>query len=413
MTRYDHVLGIVQAGGKGSRLDVLTRERVKPALPFAGEYQLIDFALTCLAHSRIPDVWVDVSYLASTLQQHLAGGRPWDLDRTYGGFRLLAPEEGALPIESGFAAGNADSLLKIWRQIDSQDPELVVVMSADHIFRLDLRDVIDQHRERGAECTVVTAEVSREEAANNAVLQVRDDGLIEHLDYKPDVAQSGTVSTEITVYDAIALREALATLAARTQRAVQDEEPPQDSGLGDFGEHLLPWFVARGRTLAYPIRSYWRDVGRPESYLGAHRDLLAGRIDVFDDPRRPVRTRREQRLPARFEDGCTVMDSLVSQGAIIRGTVRRSVLGPGVVVGTGAVVEDCVVLADTVIEAGAALHTAIVDERCAIGRDARVGAAPAGTRPRPGDLCLIGRETRVGAGATLPPGSRLEPGTAA
>ncbi len=413
MTRYDRVLGIVQAGGKGSRMDVLTRERVKPALPFAGDYQLVDFAMSCLAHSGIPDVWVDVSYLAGTLQRHLAGGRPWDLDRTYGGFRLLAPEEGPLTIESGFATGNADSLVKIWRQVDTQDPELVVVMSADHVFRLDLREVIDLHRERGAECTVVTAEVSLEEAANNAVVRVARDGTVTAIDYKPDEAATTTVSTEITVYDAAVLREALATLAARTQRTVQDEEPAEDSGLGDFGEHLLPWFVERGRTIAYPIRSYWRDVGRPESYLGAHRDLLAGRIDVFDDPRHPVRTRREERLPARFEDGAEVADSFVSQGAVVRGTVRRSVLGPGVVVGADALVEDCVVMADTVIEAGAFVHTAIVDARCVIGRGARVGEAPAGTRPRPADLVLVGRESHVSGGAVVPAGGRLEPGTVA
>lgn len=396
MTRLDRVLGIVQAGGKGSRLDVLTRERAKPALPFAGEYQLIDFALSCLTHSRIPDVWVDVAYLGSTLQRHLAGGRPWDLDRTDGGFRLLTPEEGRPPSENGFASGNADSLLKIWAEIAAQRPELVIVMSADHVFRLDLRDVIDHHRERGAECTIVTAEVSLAEAANNAVVRVTD-GRVTELDYKPERAATGVVSTEITVYDADLLGEALQQLA-------QEE-------LGDFGEHLLPWFVERGRTEAFPIGSYWRDVGRPEAYLGAHRDLLAGRIDVFDDPERPVRSRRDHRLPARFVEGCVVADSHVSSGAVVRGTVRRSVLGPGVVIGSGAVVEDCVIMADTVIEAGASVHTAIVDERCVIGRDARVGDRPKGTRPRADDLCVVGRESRITG--SLPPGSRLEPGTTA
>ncbi|WP_425310573.1 sugar phosphate nucleotidyltransferase [Ammonicoccus fulvus] len=407
MTRLDRVLGIVQAGGKGSRLDVLTRERAKPVLPFGGEFQLIDFALSSLTHSKIPDVWVDVAYQASTLQRHLAGGRPWDLDRTDGGFRLLAPENGDEPVRNGFAEGNADALLKIWRQIEQQRPELVVVLSADHVFRLDLRDVIDLHRDRGAECTVVTADVSSEEAAQNAVLTVTD-GRVTHLDYKPESTTATTVCTEITVYDAQLLGEALASLHSTLQEESDDAE---DSGLGDFGEHLLPWFVDRGKAYAFPITSYWRDVGRPEAYLGAHRDLLAGRIDVFDDPEHPVRTRHANRVAARFADGCVVADSHVSGGAVVRGTVRRSVLGPGVVVGTGAVVEDSVIMADTVIEANASVITAIVDERCVIGRGARVGAQPKGTRPRPDDLCLIGTESRVTG--TLPPGSRLEPGTTA
>lgn len=407
MTRLDRVLGIVQAGGKGSRLDVLTRERAKPVLPFAGEFQLIDFALSSLTHSMVPDVWVDVAYQASTLQRHLAGGRPWDLDRTDGGFRLLAPENGDEPVRNGFAAGNADALLKIWRQIEQQRPELVIVMSADHVFRLDLRDVIDLHRDRGAECTIVTAEVSSEEAAQNAVLQVTD-GLVTHLDYKPDSTAATTVCTEITVYDAELLGVALASLASALQ---EKSNEAGDSGLGDFGEHLLPWFVERGKAYAFPITSYWRDVGRPEAYLGAHRDLLAGRIDVFDDPEHPVRTRHANRPAARFVDGCVVADSHVSGGAVVRGTVRRSVLGPGVVVGTGALVEDSVIMADTVIEANASVITAIIDERCVIGRGARVGAQPKGTRPRPDDLCLIGMESRVNG--ALPPGSRLEPGTTA
>lgn len=398
------MLGIVQAGGKGSRLDVFTRERAKPAMPFAGEFQLVDFALSCLTHSKIPDVWVDVAYLGNTLQRHLAGGRPWDLDRTEGGFRLLAPENGDDPIRTGFAAGNADSLLKIWRQVAAQKPELVVVLSSDHVFRLDLRDVIDLHREKNAECTIVTAEVSREEASNNAVVRVSGDR-VTALDYKPESPVSTTVSTEITIYDAAVLAEALTVLPAEVRKQADDD------GLGDFGERLVPWFVARGRTYAFPITSYWRDVGRPESYLGAHRDLLAGRIDVFDDSERPIRTRHEHRAPARFEEGCVVADSYVSRGAVVRGTVRRSVLGPGVVVGPGAVIEDSVVMADTDVEAGAELITSIVDERCVIGRNARVGKKPKGTRPRADDLCLIGMDSRVNG--TLPPGSRLEPGTTA
>ena len=162
------ILAIVQAGGQGSRMDVLTRERAKPALPFAGSYQLVDFALSNLAHSGIPDVWVSVQYQAGSLDEHLAGGRPWDLDRTRGGYRRLVPEEGDADSLGGFSTGNADNLMRIADDIASVAPDVVVVTSADHIFRLDLRAVIDEHLRRGAEATIVTSEVSLEEARHKA-----------------------------------------------------------------------------------------------------------------------------------------------------------------------------------------------------------------------------------------------------
>lgn len=240
------------------------------------------------------------------------------------------------------------------------------------------------------------------------------EGRVLAVEYKPDTTAHTTVSTEITVYDAALLGRALQEIrAARAEAAVTESDDDEDTGLGDFGEYLLPWFVERGRTDAFPMPGYWRDVGRPESYLGAHRDLLAGRIDVFDDPANPVRTQRDQRLPARFARDGEATDSLISEGCVVRGCVTRSVLSPGVVVEAGAVVEDSVIMSDTVIRSGARVTTAIVDERCEIGRGAVVGAVPGGTRPRPDDICMVGRESRISGGAQVPAGARLEPGTAA
>lgn len=406
MTRLDRVLAIVQAGGKGSRLDVLTRERAKPALPFGGETHLVDYAMSALAGSGIGDVWVDVEYLASTMQPVLAGGRPWDLDRTLGGFRLLATEQGRAPIESGFAAGNGDSLYKAWPQVADYGAETVIVLSADHVFSLDLRDVVDLHREKGAECTVVTTEISTEEAQSKANLDVTDDGRVTDVAYKPDHAEHGVVSTEITVYDAAILDRALKELTGE----VEGEPNALDSGLGDFGEKLLPWFVARGRTHAFPMPGYWRDLGDPESFLGAHQDLLSGRIDVFDHPQRPVRGRRPQFGPARVEEDARCDDALLSTGSRVRGTVVRSVLGPGVVVEAGAHVEDSVLFAGVAVRAGARVHTALVDEDVEIGRNAVVGGAPS-SGPRAQDIVLVGTGAHIGEGVRIEAGARLEPGT--
>lgn len=409
VTRLDGVLGIVQAGGQGSRLGVLTRHRAKPALAFAGEYQLIDFALSSMAHAMLPDVWVSVQYRASSLDHHLSSGRPWDLDRTRGGYRRVVPEQGGSKREEGFSTGNADDLYRLWGQVKRLDPDTVIVMSADHVFALDLRDVIDAHRAVGAECTVVTAEVSRQEAAHKAVVTIGPGGRVTSIDYKPERAESTTVLTEIFVYDAAVLGDGLRELSSARRKEMGGEADEHDSGLGDFGEELLPWFVARGTTYAYPMEGYWRDVGRIESYLGAHRDLLAGRIDAFTHERMPILTRRDQRLPARIDVEADVNDAYLSVGCVIGGTVHRSVLGPGVVVEPGATVVDAVIGKDTVVRSGARVHTAIVDKRCVIGRDAVVGFQPAGTRPREGDIAVLGQEVRVKAGAQVEPGSAVEP----
>ncbi len=409
MTRLDRILGIVQAGGQGSRLGVLTRHRAKPALAFAGEYQLIDFALSSMAHAMLPDVWVSVQYRASSLDHHLSSGRPWDLDRTRGGYRRVVPEQGGSKREEGFSTGNADDLYRLWGQVGGLDPDTVVVMSADHVFALDLRDVIDAHRDAGAECTVVTAEVSRQEATNKAVVTVGRDDRVTSIDYKPERTDGTTVLTEIFVYDAALLGHGLRELSAAQRAQMGPEADEHDTGLGDFGEELLPWFVDRGKTLAYPIGGYWRDVGRIESYLGAHRDLLAGRIDAFDHARMPILTRRDQRLPARVDVEADVDDAYLSVGCRIGGTVHRSVLGPGVVVEPGATVVDAVIGKDTVIRADAQVHTAIVDKRSTIGRGAVVGAAPAGTRPREDDIAVLGQEVRVSGGAQVSPGTAVEP----
>ena len=407
MERFPRVLGLIQAGGAGARLDVLTRERAKPAVAFGGSYKLIDFPLSSFAGSGISDVWVSVSYLASTLDPYIAQGRPWDLDRTRGGYRRVVPEEGGTTSESGFAAGNADNLVQLGDEIREFDADVVVVMSADHVFNLDLRPVVREHLERAAECTIVTSEVAKSEARHNGVVTVGDCGIVSGFDYKPDRPAGTTVATEIFLYEPKVLLAELRRLRARLSHDDEDES----SGLGDFGEHLLPALVARGRTYATPIGGYWRDVGRPEVYLRAHRDLLAGKVDVFDRQGHPILTRWPERPPARVTESGDVSDSLLSAGVVVQGTVRRSVLGPGVVVEKGAVVQDSVLGADVVVAAGATVTTSIVDDGCRIGRGATVGAAPASTRPRDGDIAMLGRDCRIAAHATIPAGARLEPGS--
>ena len=410
MARRPKVLAIVQAGGQGSRMDVLTRERAKPALPYAGQYQLVDFALSSLAHSEISDVWLSVQYLSTSLHKHVASGRPWDLDRTRGGLQWLSPEEGSgAASQAGFSEGNGDDLYRNLAAIRDFGADVVLVLSADSVCSIDLRDVVDQHLDRGSSCTIVTTEVMRSQAGDKGVVQVGRDGRVNAFDYKPDDPKGTTAAAEIFAYDPGRLASTLEDLRAERVAGAEGK----DSGVGDFGEHLIPWLVAEGDVHAFALRGYWRDLGTPSEYVAAHRDLLAGRVDVFDDPQWPILTRWPELPAARIRKGAAVEASVVSAGADVSGRVVRSVLGPGVTVAKGAVVEDSVIFAGTSIEAGAEVRAAVVDSRCTVAPGARVGASPPGTRIGDDRLVLVGHESTVGRGVVVPPGARLEPGTTA
>jgi glucose-1-phosphate adenylyltransferase len=404
--RRGEVLAVVQAGGRGSRMDVLTRERAKPALPFAGVHRLVDFALSSLVHSGLEDVWVSVQYQVASIDDYLAGGRPWSLDRNRGGFRRMVPQTGTGTVsEEGFASGNADLLLKLHADLAVHGPEHVVVTSADHVFNMDLAPVIEAHVARGSTATLVTAEVTKMEASDNVAVLTGRGGRVTGLEVKVSRPSTPLVATEIFVYRTEALLEALTTLRAE----LDDREDGDDSGLGDFGEHLVPRLIETGAVHAVPIEGYWRDLGQPHTYLQGHRDLLAGAVDVFDHPGRPVIAHWPDRPAARVRPAARLTDSLLSPGCDVAGEVSGSVLGPGVIVERGARISDSVIFDDVVIRSGAVVQTAIVDEGSEVRRTARIGAVPTARLARNEDLVLVGRGSVVES--PVQAGARLEPGT--
>ena len=405
----DHVLAVIQAGGAGGRMDVLTRERAKPALPFAGVYQLVDFPLSNLANSQILDVWLSVQYQGSSLEEQVSNGRPWDLDRNRGGLRLLMPQEGTGSTdEEGFARGNADELFRIRDMVADARPDLVVVLSADHVYRFDVRDALDTHRRHGAECTIVTSTVPLDEAGDHATVETDDEGRVTGFAYKPQSPTTTTVATEIFVYDPGVLIEVLEEL----HRELGPDAAEGDTGLGDYGEHLVPRLVERGRVVAHPMPGYWRDLGEPHKYLAAHRDVLVDDVGVLGDPDWPIISRQQPWPPARVLEGGQVVDSLVSPGSRVWGTVVRSVVGPGAVVEDGAVVRDSVLFADTVVEKGARVDGAVIDRDCVVEAGAEVGS-PDADLDDPGAVVLVGRGSRIGPRVVVDAGARLEPGTTA
>jgi glucose-1-phosphate adenylyltransferase len=379
----------------------------------------MDFPLSNVAHSGITDVWLSVQYMGSTLEEQVGNGRPWDLDRTKGGFRVLMPQQGiGSEEEEGFAHGNADGLFRIRDLIRQAAPEVVIVLSADHVYRFDYLDAVATHRAKGAELTVVTTEVaSRRQASEHATVVANRLGRVTDFAYKPSRPATTTVATEVFLYDPAVLVEVLEQMhrertAAGESGGSDDRADSGDTGLGDYGESIVPRLVERGRTFAHAMPGYWRDLGQPHLYLAAHQELLDGTASyLFADPQWPFLTRQPQRVPARLDRGCVVEDSLVSPGARVAGTVRRSVLGPGVVVETGAEVVDSVVLADSAVEPGARVSWTVVDAGCTIGRDARVGDPSARGTADPDEVTLVGRDCVVPPGTALAKGARLEPGT--
>ena len=373
--RRPRVLALVLAGGEGGRLDVLTEERAKPAMPFAGVYRLIDFTLSNLRNSGISDVWVIQQYEPHSLTEHLANGRPWDLDRTHGGMRVLHPHLGRS--ESGFYEGNADAIFRSKADIRAFEPDLLLVMSADHVYTLDLARVVAEHVESGADATLVTTRVPQEEAERFGVVQVGDGGEIERYDYKPDEPEGDIVATEVFLFGAERILAGLEDLA----------DGDDDSGLEDLGDDFLPQLVEEGDVREHRLDGYWRDVGTAESYWEGHMEFLGADPPLdLGDPAWPILTWAVTHPPARISGTGVVEESLVSPGCTIHGQVVHSVLAPGVCVEEGAEVRDAVVLHDAVIRSGGRVERAIVDEQAEI-------LAPVGEAH--GEIALVGRGARV------------------
>lgn len=400
------VLALVLAGGEGSRMEILTERRAKPALPFAGVYRLIDLPLSNLRNSAIDDVWVAAQYEVQSVVDVVAGGRPWDLDRTHGGLRFLTPEQRRdLDDEQGWHEGNADAIFQSRELIRQFAPDVLLVLSADHVYRLNFADVVTAHLDRDADLTIVSTRVPIEQARHHGVIEVDADGRVTGFAHKPEEPPSDVVTTEVFAYRTSAILDTLEALAGKLGDGTQ-------TNLGDFGEHLVPALVERGSVFDFRLEGYWKDLGRPETYFEAHMDLLDGLPGLeLDDPLWPVFTRDHQRLPARIRSGALVEDSLVSPGCVVAGTVRHSVLGPGVTVAADAVVENAVVLTDVEIREEAEVRYAIVDQDAVIGKGALVGETPPG-KVTTDNLVLVGMGAHVRGRRKLRAGERVEPDTA-
>jgi len=388
MTRI-RTLVVVLAGGAGGRLELLTRTRAKPAVPFGGTHRLIDFSLSNCHNAGVSDVWIAQQYNPISLSDHLRNGRPWDLDRTTGGLLILQPRLGHDERE-GFQHGTADSLWRNAPLVRQFDPEALVVVSADAVYRQDYGALVDEHVGSGAAVTMVTTEVEPDDAGRYGVVQV-DGETVRDYAYKPDEPAGNLVANEVFVFTPEPLWEVLEQLA----------DEAGEEGLEDLGDGLLPQLVGDGGARASRLGGYWRDVGTVDAYWEAHQDLLGDEpAFVLDAEDWPILTGAPgARAGAHVRRGADVDDSRLAAGAVVGGTVERSVVGRHAVVEPGAVVRESVLLPGAVVRAGATVVRAVLDEGVEVGRDATVGAEG-------GDISLLGLGATVEAGAGLPAGAR-------
>lgn len=386
------VLVVVLAGGAGSRLELLTGDRAKPAVPFGGMYRLIDFPLSNCLRAGIADVWVLQQYNPGVLSDHLANGRPWDLDRSTGGLLVIHPHQG--DDRGGWHKGTADAL---WRQapmIREFAPEALVVVSADAVYKLDYRDVVDKHLSSGASVTMVTTRVAKEDAGRYGVVQADDDGAITDYDYKPDEPATDLVTNEVFVFSPDRVLDLLDELAEDV-----DTDDEEDEGLQDLGNEVLPRLVEAGEAREFRFEGYWRDVGTVESYWESHMDLLTDEPPIdLDEPGWRIQTQGGRSAAAGVHGGAEVHNSLLSPGCHIGGSVHDSVISPDVRVEKGATVRDSVLLHGVIVRAGAVVVRSVIDHGVEIGADARVGGD--------GDIALVGCEAKLSKDQTVPAGGR-------
>jgi glucose-1-phosphate adenylyltransferase len=389
---YGQVVVMILAGGQGERLSILSRQRAKPAVPFAGKYRIIDFALSNCVNSGYYTLGVLTQYRPHSLNEHIGIGRPWDLDRSAGGVRLLQPYLGRA--RSDWYRGTADAIYHNLFFIEKRQYRDVLILSGDHIYAMDYRPMVEFHRERRADVTVAVQPVPWEQASRFGVMTTDDAGRIVEFEEKPLEPRSNLASMGIYVFR----KEALV-------RALRDENA--DQSMIDFGKDVIPYMIGDGNTFAYSFEGYWQDVGTIESYWEANMDMVKEPTPLnLYDPDWRIHTRSEERPPAKLQAGARVENSLVSHGCFIRGTVERSILSPGVVVLEGAVVRDSVVMTDSQIGPGAVVDRCIIDKEVVIGAGARLGVGdddtPNWTEPERLNtgITLVGRNARVPGGIT-------------
>jgi glucose-1-phosphate adenylyltransferase len=383
---------VILAGGEGSRLGTLTAKRTKPAVPFAGKYRIIDFTLSNCVNSGIFDVMILAQYRPHSLIEHIGAGGPWDLNRDFtGGVRIYSPYKarGA----SDWYLGTADAVQQNFGFIKSTEPDLVLILSGDHIYLMNYSKMIDFHIDNGSELTMATIRVPKDEASRFGIVGVDSDYRVTDFIEKPADPPSDLANMGVYLFNRDILDQAL-----------WEDHNRHDSS-HDFGRDIMPHLISKGnRVFAFPYEDYWMDVGTVDSYWSAHMDLLQEPPSLnLNDRSWIIHTRTEERPPMRIASGAKVIDSMICDGCEISSNaiVERSILSPGVRIGPGAVVRESVLLTDAVVDTNAVIERAILDKRVRVSENAQVGKI---------DPSVIRKIAMIGKNSTLAKDLVIEPG---
>ncbi len=388
MFRKKECVAMLLAGGQGSRLYALTENTAKPAVAFGAKYRIIDFPLSNCINSGIDTVGVLTQYQPLFLNEYIGNGQSWDLDRNMGGVKILPPYQGKKGAD--WYKGTANAIYQNINFIDRYDPDYVLILSGDHIYKMDYAAMLAAHKKNNADCTISVIEVPLKEASRFGIMSTNDDGSIYKFEEKPKNPTSTKASMGIYIFNKKKLFDYL----------IEDENDPESSK--DFGKNIIPKMLANGeRMFAYPFEGYWKDVGTLSSLWEANMDLLGEEpvFDVDDDEWR-IRSRTAAQPPQYIGPDGNVKNSIITEGCEIDGTVENSVLSEGVIVETGAVVRNSVIMSDVVIKKDAVVEYAIIDENTVICEDVTVGA----------EKKKVKDVTVIGAGSVIDKETVVEPG---
>ncbi len=391
MFKKKECVAMLLAGGQGSRLYALTQKTAKPSVSFGGKYRIIDFPLSNCINSGIDTVGVLTQYQPLLLNDYIGNGLPWDLDRTFGGVKILPPYQGKDGAD--WYKGTANAIWQNMEFINRYDAEYVLVLSGDHIYKMDYARMLKAHKDSKADCTIAVIDVPIEEASRFGIMSTNEDGSIYKFSEKPKNPDSTKASMGIYIFTKDKLQKYLEA----------DSKDPASAN--DFGKNVIPAMLAAGeKMMAYPFEGYWRDVGTIQSLWEANMDLLGTRpaISLFDESWR-IYSRHQADAPQFVGKDAEIVNSSITAGCEILGTVKNSVLGAGVVVEEGAVVEDSVLMNGARVGKNATVRYAILDDRVTVGEGATVGEDRATAK----DIAVVGADVYVEAGAVVEAGAMI------
>ena len=389
------VIAMLLAGGQGSRLKVLTEKTAKPAVPFGGKYRIIDFPLSNCVNSGIDTVGILTQYQPLELNEYIGNGQPWGLNKTHSCSQVLPPYE-RHDKKSGWYKGTANAIYQNIDFVDRFNPDYVVVLSGDHIYKMDYSAMVAYHEKNGASCTIAVRNVPLEEASRFGILNTNPDNTIYEFEEKPAHPKSTNASMGIYCFTWSVLREAL----------LFDEDDPKSSN--DFGKNIIPMLLTAGhKMMAYPFDGYWKDVGTIDSLWEANMELL-GKNPEFQlrgDKKSTIYARNSALPSSYIDEKATVVNSFVAEGCEVYGSVKHSVISVGCTIGEGAQIEDAVIMPGVVIEAGAIVRHAILGENSKVCRNAVVGGAFKPNEKK--KISVTSKGAVVEANAVLKPGDML------